>query len=303
MKTLDLSANNLTYFPIGIFSQFEQLRELVLDDNGVGLNKIEIEDLSRSLHRLSLLHVEPLTPFTDLDALSNLRALNVSAIFINTISPKLFDGFGTGLQHLKISHAKVNSVMNGALSHLRGLKWLDLSENRIGRMEEESFQEVGHSLQTLLMSNAIRMSSISPGVLQKLTAVQQLDLSSNTLRSLGDGSFAHCAQLTHLNLRFNKLDKISPSVFDPAKTPLLKELALSFNQLKELREATFSKLRDLEQLELNENAITGISRRAFIDLTLVKVINLAGKTTYEFLFEFLGLIFNIFRKPNCPTGR
>jgi Leucine-rich repeat (LRR) protein len=109
-KKLNLGFNNLTYLPPDLFAGFVALQELVLDENAVSVAKESLLQLA-SLNRLSIVGNKVLfAPFEELSALSSLRELNVSNLPSGSLTPQLFTGFGTALQHLKISYANVSTL-------------------------------------------------------------------------------------------------------------------------------------------------------------------------------------------------
>jgi len=291
LQKLDLSFNNITEIPPDLFEHFGRLREVNLDKNKVKVMPEQFVDFQFTLHRFSLVEDSiSAIPLEELRVMRNLRSLNISNFGSTSITPQAFEGFGLSIEDLKISYAKVTSVRGSAFLHLTGLKFLDLSNNKIGKIDENAFDEVGHSIVRLKVTNSLRMNSIPPQVLHRLTALHELDLSSNGLSSIADGSFDKADQLTHLNLRFNKISSLGRKVFQATKLPRLQYLAMSFNALKEIKESTFANLKSLEYLELNENAIQTLHRRSFEDLTALRVLNLAGNKISQLVDEaFLNL--------------
>lgn len=78
----------------------------------------------------------------DLRKMKNLRSLAVSKTSSQQLSPDDFLEFGVELENLKIFRGELRGIKNNAFMHVRGLKRLDLSENRIDTIEKDAFEEV-----------------------------------------------------------------------------------------------------------------------------------------------------------------
>lgn len=82
------------------------------------------------------------TNLQDLRKMKNLRSLAVSKTTSQQLSPDDFLEFGVELENLKIFRGDLKGVKDHAFMHVRGLKRLDLSENRIDNIEKHAFEEV-----------------------------------------------------------------------------------------------------------------------------------------------------------------
>lgn len=72
----------------------------------------------------------------------NLRSLSISKMPKSQLDPSDFMDFGIELEELQISHGNLKTIKNNVFRHVRGLKKLDLSENRIDKIEDDAFAEV-----------------------------------------------------------------------------------------------------------------------------------------------------------------
>jgi hypothetical protein len=58
------------------------------------------------------------------------------------LAPELFMEFSADLDELHMINSGLTVIKNHAFRHMRGLKMLDLSENKITQIENEAFTEV-----------------------------------------------------------------------------------------------------------------------------------------------------------------
>jgi hypothetical protein len=72
----------------------------------------------------------------------NLRFVSLSNLPQPYLSPEDFEEFGVGLEGLRVTNSELGVIKNNAFRHVRGLKTLDLSENRITQLENEAFTDV-----------------------------------------------------------------------------------------------------------------------------------------------------------------
>lgn len=278
LEKLDLSFNNISHLPFELFENFDRLRHLNLDQNQLKLSPEEMENFRLfTLHKFSVIGDKMATfPMEDIELMRNLRSLNISNFGLASLTPEVFEGLGLAVEEIKISQGRLTSVRSGAFKSLTGLKSVDLSENRIERIDDGAFDGVGHSVVKLTMHDSSRMGTLPVKAFRKLIAVRYLDLSSNGFNHIPDNSFEESKQLIHLNLRFNKITSISKTLFEYTRVPRIQRIFLSFNSIREIKEMTFSRLKELEFIELNENLIETISTKAFEDLTNLRILNLAG---------------------------
>ena len=74
-------------------------------------------------------------------------------------------------------------VRSNAFYHIPSVSRLDLSGNKISRIEIDAFREIGKSLLYLKMSHALHTHDLPNLPFQSLTAITTLDLSDNFIRS------------------------------------------------------------------------------------------------------------------------
>ncbi|XP_055588501.1 chaoptin isoform X2 [Uranotaenia lowii] len=281
LQVLDLSGNNITHLADDLFRGFDNLRFLNLKDNLVkqmdhlnmspfaGLNLFKLDSTGNDNQ-----------PFTlkELSAMKNLRSLATSHLTALTLSPEDFANFSPELEELRITRAGLKSLKNRCFTHLRGLKRLDLSENRIDSIEPNAFTEIGHSLVSLRISHGLgqQMLQVPHEAFRQLTAVEALDLSNNKLKSLNENSFHFMRNLVSVELHDNQIDVLQKGTFQGDIHNKLAMISLRYNNLKQIPSHSFVDLEELSALYLDDNRIESIDKRAFMNLDNLKHLNLRG---------------------------
>ncbi|XP_037135259.1 transforming growth factor beta activator LRRC33 [Syngnathus acus] len=188
-RTALCNNSNLTSVPAGLPSSTEELQ----------LN----HNLLKTLQDDSL-------QYPSLTTLS-LACNQMEGLHPNTFqSTKLLKNLNLAMNNLYVSYTQTSN----ALKTLPGIKFLDLSENRL---DEE-------------------MAAV---LLQNLTSLEYLNLSGNLLRRLDETSFRDLRQVRELDLQRNLLFEID-NAFDG--TPRLQRLNLAFNYLPCLTDFHMSQL-------------------------------------------------------------
>lgn len=75
----------------------------------------------------------------------NLRFLSISRMPQTSLTSNDFMEFGMDLKELHIVRSNLNTIKSHAFMHVRGIKYLDFSENTIGTIEDDAFSEVTKS--------------------------------------------------------------------------------------------------------------------------------------------------------------
>lgn len=68
--------------------------------------------------------------------------LSLSHLPESQLTPEDFADFSMDLEELYLKHSDLAVIRNHAFRHVRGIKTLDLSENKITHIENEAFIEV-----------------------------------------------------------------------------------------------------------------------------------------------------------------
>jgi hypothetical protein len=167
LRYLDLSNNQLTTLPVGVFKGLPKLRELHLYKNQlttlpkgvfVGLNQLDV--LSLFDNQLQAL------PVGAFNGLPELRRLHLYKNQLTTLPKGVFVGLNQ-LEVLSLFDNQLQVLPVGAFKGLPNLRWLHLHKNQL--------------------------TTLPKGIFSGLTQLQWLDLSYNQLRQLPEGIFAGMA--------------------------------------------------------------------------------------------------------------
>lgn len=269
MKSFDQLAEALN----GKFTPEQQITLRVSHSNLRDISHHDFKQLRMSITRLELNHDH-----------------------LGVLDGDVFAGLGR-TQYLSLADNEVPSIPRHILSHLSLLRTLDLSRNRISRIDSDDFK-YNPTLQHLAMAgNAI--SEMTPGslpplvkhlhvgrnhlnslnhTLRDLNQLEWLFINSNELTSL-DGElpssghnlkmlYAVDNRLTHLPAEFRYLHRLETLFLQHnkirnldgtlQKARRLKFLELSYNELQELNENDFIEAEMLEDLELGHNSLKSL---------------------------------------------
>lgn len=143
-----------------------------------------------------------------------MRELSLSALDKTQLSTDNFVEFGTDLEKLYITNARLKSVQNHAFQMIHGLKEIDLSDNRIETIEKDAFVDV-HALTVLKLAHALSSSvnTLPVDALKPLRKLEFLDLSNNKLLNVPHTSFYFLSHLKWLFLQDNTLEDINKGTF------------------------------------------------------------------------------------------
>ncbi|XP_058794389.1 insulin-like growth factor-binding protein complex acid labile subunit isoform X2 [Phymastichus coffea] len=215
---------------------------------------------------------------------------------LGLLDAEVFAGLGR-TQYLSLADNEVPTIPRQMLSHLSLLRTLDLSRNRISRIEPDDFK-YNPTLQYLLLAGNM-ISEMLPGslpplikhlhvgrnelsslnrTLKDLNQLEWLLINSNELTSL-DGElpssghnlkmlYAVDNKLTHLPAEFRFLHRLESLFLQHneitsldgtlQKARKLKFLELSYNDLQVLSEDDFVEAEMLEDLELGHNSLKSL---------------------------------------------
>ncbi|XP_078372311.1 uncharacterized protein LOC144655983 isoform X2 [Oculina patagonica] len=165
---------------------------------------------------------------------------------------------------------KISYLPKKVLPDLSMLKYLDLSGNRLFRIERGAFANVS-SLQTLKLEWNF-MRTLSDGIFHKMVNLQTLDCSFNLIEDISSSALASLMSLTTLSLRQNRIKVIDKDAFN--NTTNLLHLYLQHNLLEELPDNTFFGLSKLRILSLEDNKIRRLTSKTFAGLSSLEKLNL-----------------------------
>ncbi|XP_018053036.1 PREDICTED: chaoptin [Atta colombica] len=305
LELLDVSGNNITMLPNHLFQEFDLLRTLIFRENRINtFSPTEVFSGFQYLYNLDLSGKQnSMISLQDLRQMRNLRFLSISRMPQAILSANDFLEFGMDIKELRIINSNLNTIKNHAFMHVRGIKYLDFSENSISTIDDDAFSEVGYSLLTLRMSHGLSssISEIPNRPFKSLTNLQHLDLSNNKIRSLSATSFHFLKRIKRIELQDNEIDSILKGTFQGDIHSTLEEINFAFNQVRDLQTHTFIDLSALMTINLEDNTIERIEKRAFINMNRLKYINLRGNKIRDITdeafqnlpdLEFLDLAYN-----------
>lgn len=143
---------------------------------------------------------------------------------------------------------------------LRKLRYLDLSDNEISRIEPNAFS--GLSRLNFLTLSLNELTEIRRRTFNGLAAIIELWLNANKIETIENGAF-DLPSLNFLHLDENKLKRLSDAVFDGL--PKLQMLSSSHNELENIGRSLYH-LENIHAIKLNENRIQDIDLNEFSKL-------------------------------------
>lgn len=225
LVVLNLANNALTRIESNTFKSLNFLQVLDMRNNSIGfVNERAFLPLN-NLHTLNLsgnrLHIIGAALFNGLHVLNRLVLSNN---LITMIDPRAFRNC-SGLKELDLSSNQMNDVPV-AVRDLKMLKSLDLGENRISVLGNDSFENMSQLTGLRLMDNLI--SNITNGIFYPLHGLHVLNLAKNKIQSIERGSFDKNNEIEAIRLDKNLLTDIN-GIFSTLSSLLW--LNLSENQL------------------------------------------------------------------------
>ncbi|CAH1173861.1 unnamed protein product [Phaedon cochleariae] len=283
---LDLSHNELTADWINTATFAGLVRLVVLDISFNRISKLE-QSVFRDLYSLQILRINDNfiehIPDSTFSALYNLHTLIISNNKLTRIESDTFNGLNV-LSLLSIDNNKISWIHPEALRncsglqdlHLNGnklvavpevisnvplLKTLDLGENHIDTITNETFEDLKLMYGLRLTENNI--GNITKGAFDKMSALKILNLSRNKIQKVAPGSFDNNLNLQAIRLDGNYLTDIE-ELF--AKLPSLVWLNISDNHLKWIDYALIP--TGLQWLDIHSNQIEELGNYFGIESTL-----------------------------------
>ncbi|XP_054014621.1 toll-like receptor Tollo [Hylaeus anthracinus] len=222
---LDLSFNGLTRIDAHVFKGLYSLQILKLEHNEIDTLIDGCFGSLTNLHSLTLSHnrIASFDPAHTV-GLTTLGQLFLDTNKLRTLHHRVFDNL-TGLEDLSLSGNYLTEIPY-AVRALRSLKTLDLGNNHVSRIDNDSFAG--------------------------LTELYGLRLVDNKLENVSREAFASLPELQVLNLANNYIRHVEQSAF--ASNPVLRAIRLDGNQLTEIRGA-FTSLSTLLWLNVSDNKL------------------------------------------------
>lgn len=222
---LDLSFNALTRIDAYVFKGLYSLQILKLEHNEIDILVDGCFASLTNLHSLTLSHnkIARFDPVHTI-GLTTLGQLFLDSNKLRIIHKHVFTNL-TDLQDLSLSGNALTEVP-AAVRILKSLKTLDLGNNHMSRIDNESFAGLNELYGLRLVDN--KLENVSREAFASLPALQVLNLANNFIRHVEQSAFAN--------------------------NPVLRAIRLDGNQLTEIRGA-FTSLSTLMWLNVSDNKL------------------------------------------------
>ncbi|XP_057335576.1 toll-like receptor Tollo [Microplitis mediator] len=245
---LDLSFNALTKIDSSVFKGLVSLQILKLEHNNIDILVDGCFSALQNLQSLTLSH----NRITRFEATHTLGLNSVMQLFLDgnklrILHRRTFSNL-TNLQDISLSGNAFTEIPE-SIRELKTLKTLDLGNNKISKVDNESFYGLNELYGLRLVDN--KLENISRDTFSTLPALQVLNLASNVIRHVEQNAFASNSVLRAVRLDGNQLTEIR-GVFTTATT--LVWLNISDNKLLWF---DYSYLpANLEWLDMHNNQIS-----------------------------------------------
>ena len=154
---------------------------------------------------------------------------------------------------------------------LKNLSFVELSDNVISKISEDTFSNLPQLRTLRLRGNRITMSTVCD--LNPLHTIEELDLSGNSLVGpIKPKTFPKMSSLRDIQLAHNSFSSIKMGAM--AGLPNLTTLSLHHNQIDVLEDHAFMNLTNLVHLDLAHNRIVAVSGGSLAHLTLLVDLDL-----------------------------
>ncbi|XP_014290653.1 carboxypeptidase N subunit 2 [Halyomorpha halys] len=252
LRTLDLSDNNIQHLVPEVFKDVQELRTFSCRRCNLRNMNPHIYSLLSSLANLDL--GENQFKYLDKEEFRDLKKLTSLRLDGNHFPVVLEGTFASQgrLQYLDLSRSQIAKVTNHAFDNLTALIELDLSYNKLDRLEPVTFQPLAPNLRSLLVSgNNIRVEEfiLVLRITSKLRYLAMADL--DVKEGLPLGLLAHVESLKHLNLSGNGLTRFQYQLL--SVVPKLSLLDLSRNRLHSLDEGSVARMELISTVYLQDN--------------------------------------------------
>jgi Leucine-rich repeat (LRR) protein len=225
-------------------------------------------------------HTRPLNAFPERDHSKRYsHQINTLDIIGNEITEIPDDRFsGLDIATADFSRNKISHTSPNAFRGIRKLDVLDLSNNELESLSEETFRPIQSSLIVLkLIHNKLGFTPSRDelsSTFESFKNLKSLSLQSNHIKNLFD--LSRMSKLEELSLDSNQIELLTdPDTNESLLPSTLIDLTLENNRLKHLDEKMFANLKNLKYLNLQSNQISSISDSAFAHSTRLISINLA----------------------------
>ncbi len=153
-----------------------------------------------------------------------------------------------------------------SIGHVRSLKHLDLSNNRIAKIEDPFFK--GRIRLDTLMLRENDLAVLTPGAFLNFEYVNHTSLAGNPIRRVLSGAFVDTS-IRALDLSNCLIHTLAPEAFRGLEKSL-DALDLSANRLKSIPADLFDDFDHVRRLQLNDNMLSLSPNASFNGFRYVK---------------------------------
>ncbi|XP_053398408.1 toll-like receptor Tollo [Mercenaria mercenaria] len=297
LRVVLLRYNNLHFVSTNAFKDLANLIWLSMDNNELNIittehfcynSKLEFLQL-RSNKLEGIRETHNVSNGTCANLTFNSLVLSNNAIVESKTNYRSFRVNGV----LSLTNCSLKKIGKDSFEGLEHLLDIDLSDNEITNLDENTFDDMRNQLQKISLSNnrlnylhsdyfrALNISYLMldhndiefiNGSLSHIHNLKVLNISSNKLKSVS-GLFQNMTKLTVLNISDNYIHSVKGDDF--YHTHGIKKLDLSRNLLLNIPAKLFANLEMLNELWLNSNKITVISNKAFSRCTKLSHLRLS----------------------------
>ncbi|XP_071752361.1 vasorin-like [Centroberyx gerrardi] len=251
LEMVDLSQNELTEVPGGVFETLSMLKNLDLSSNYIthiskdsfsGL--VQLERLYLHANRIQSIHLEAFEGLEMLlelklqgNQLTSLPSLHLPRLLLLDLSHNNIPTLGSSdlqtphLEALKVASLGLTSLDEDLMASLVNLHDLDISQNQLVEVPQALKQESLKGLIKLSLT-ANPLGELRTEDFQKLTGLHDLDLSGLNLQGFPQGFFQTFPKLIHLTAAENPFNCLCPLAWFPA---WLKDKTVNLGRLEETR--------------------------------------------------------------------
>jgi Leucine-rich repeat (LRR) protein len=263
LQVLKLTSNRIKRIERKLFTNLINLEQLMLNENEI--NSIE-EDTFASIKNLTELHLNS-NRISDIEkiglgsALANLKRLFLSYNSIFKIKPNSISHMAS-LVILDLAHNYLDGFNNCTFLNLNFNGHLVLDFNYIVLLERRFFVKSLYNLKELYMRSN-RLSRIEDFSFGNLGDLEKLYLDSNSLVEFGNNTFFNLTNLKYLSLSFNRIKAIHKISLSLSHLVSLKGLDLYNNSIEYVSNGDFRFTLNLQSINLSLNLIKTIEFESF----------------------------------------
>ncbi|XP_053698390.1 leucine-rich repeat-containing protein 24 [Sabethes cyaneus] len=155
------------------------------------------------------------------------------------------------LQVLDLSHNYIGEIRSRELmqAHLQNLHKLYIKNSTIESLHRDAFRNLTILIELDLSMN--KLKRLDPGLFDDLKKIRAIMLNDNQIERIENNLFQNLKFLTKIELQSNRIYRIALHSF--TNVPALSQIELDFNKLQNLRKETFLNLDKLTSLSLTNN--------------------------------------------------